>query len=90
MNLSHDTAREPLPEIERLRWQCRRGLLELDYLLEAFLEQEYPRIGPVEQDAFIALLHHDDPDLQLWLLGDELPAHAALKAVVKRMRALRI
>jgi succinate dehydrogenase flavin-adding protein (antitoxin of CptAB toxin-antitoxin module) len=44
----------------------------------------------VEQDAFIALLHHDDPDLQLWLLGDQLPAHAALKSVVKRMRAMRI
>ena len=33
---------KPLQEkIKRLRWQCRRGMLELDLLLGAFLDQYY-------------------------------------------------
>ena len=77
-------------ELERLRWQCRRGLLELDYLLEAFLEREYPQADEAERAAFVELLHCDDPDLQLWLLGDQRPADPALVALVERMRAMRV
>ncbi|MDJ0806588.1 MAG: succinate dehydrogenase assembly factor 2, partial [Gammaproteobacteria bacterium] len=33
-------------ELNRLRWQCRRGMLELDLLLLGFLETRYPRLDP--------------------------------------------
>jgi antitoxin CptB len=49
--------------IHRLRWRCRRGLLELDLLLETFLETSYSIISDEEKRAFEALLHHSDPEL---------------------------
>ena len=78
-----------LPEVERLRWQCRRGLLELDYLLEAFLERDYPQLDDAGKGAFIALLRCHDPDLQGWLLGQQRPAEPSLAAIVERVRQVR-
>ena len=38
-----DTAMDPT-ELARLRWRCRRGLLENDLILERFMEARGPRI----------------------------------------------
>jgi len=29
-----------MAELDRIRWQCRRGLLELDLVLNRFVERE--------------------------------------------------
>ena len=50
--------------LERVRWRCRRGLLELDIVLGRFIEQHYAGLDAVEQVAFDALL--DLPDTELW------------------------
>jgi len=76
-------------ELARLRWQCRRGLLELDYLLEAFLEREYPRLAAEEQARFVALLQCSDPELQAWLIHGETPAEDVFLPLVARLRAVR-
>ena len=46
------------PELNRLRWQCRRGLLELDLVLERFLERYGERLSSIE-----TLLAYTDNDL---------------------------
>ncbi len=74
-------------DIERLRWQCRRGLLELDYLFADYLDQQYAKAPAVEQAAFRALLDQQDPDLQHWLINsDELPAEPEMASLVKKLR----
>ncbi|MFC1339273.1 MAG: hypothetical protein G8D28_09095 [gamma proteobacterium symbiont of Phacoides pectinatus] len=40
----------------KLRWQCRRGMLELDYALSEFLEALYPALDEEEQRGFVRLL----------------------------------
>ncbi|ARU31232.1 hypothetical protein CAP31_05740 [Sulfuriferula sp. AH1] len=50
--------------VNELRWRCRRGMLELDTVLTAFLETGYPRLNPVQQQAFAELLMLDD--MALW------------------------
>lgn len=62
---------KPAEQPERLRWQCRRGLLELDYLLETYLEHAYPALSRRDKALFEDLLRQHDPDLQSWMLGDE-------------------
>lgn len=57
----------------RLRWQCRRGVLELDLLLERFLEQRYPALTMAECEAFGRLLSSSDQVLWAWIQGTELP-----------------
>ncbi len=72
----------------RLRWQCRRGMLELDYILEAFLDQAYLSLGPDDQQAFEQLLTTADPELHGWLLGGVAPP-SAFREVVEIMRKIR-
>jgi antitoxin CptB len=48
---------------ERIRWRCRRGLLELDLLLKAFVEQHLDRLDDAALDAFAHLLTKPDPEL---------------------------
>ena len=50
----------------RVRWRCRRGLLELDLLLRRFLQQDYADLSPLQTAAFAALVELEDHDL--WLL----------------------
>jgi antitoxin CptB len=74
-------------DIERLRWQCRRGLLELDYLFADYLDQQYAKASAEEQGAFRALLDQQDPDLQHWLINtDELPPEPKMASLVKKLR----
>ncbi len=57
---------------ERLRWRCRRGLLELDIVLGRFIEH-YAGLDARQQAAFDSLL--DMPDTQLWdMIGGKAPA----------------
>lgn len=62
-----------MKELERVRWRCRRGLLELDIVLGRFVEQHYADLDEVQQVAFDALL--DMPDNVLWdmITGRETP-----------------
>lgn len=52
------------PELRRLRWRCRRGMLELDIVLGRFVEHCYPGLDEAQKVAFDGLL--DEPDTFLW------------------------
>jgi len=62
---------KPAQQTDRLRWQCRRGMLELDYLLETYLDHAWPALSRADKTLFEDILNNHDPDLQSWLLGDE-------------------
>ena len=53
----------------RLRWACRRGMLELDALFERFLDNHYDSLGADQQQAFEDLLDCTDDQLFKWLFG---------------------
>jgi antitoxin CptB len=53
-----------MKNIERVRWRCRRGLLELDIVLGRFVERHYAGLDEAGRQAFEALL--DMPDNPLW------------------------
>ena len=48
---------------QRLMWQCRRGMLELDILLQGFVECCYKDLSAVEKLTFERLLTYSDQDL---------------------------
>ena len=52
-----------MSEGDRLRWRCRRGLLELDLVLERFLQTRFDHLTPEQQQAFERLLDLPDNDL---------------------------
>lgn len=73
-------------QLRRLRWRCRRGLLELDIWLERFAAGELNRLTPAECAALEALLEEADADLLAWLEGRQ-PAPAGHALLIERIRA---
>lgn len=72
---------------ERMRWRCRRGLLELDIVLERFVDAHYAGLDAAQQAAFDALL--DSPDTLLWdmITGRQNAAEALQQAVLEKIKA---
>jgi len=74
-------------EIERLRWQCRRGMLELDLLLNRFLESAYADLSVQQRTDFVRLLGYQDQIIYDWLMSQAVPADPALRDLVARIQA---
>jgi antitoxin CptB len=77
-----------MAERDRIRWRCRRGLLELDIVLGRFLESELDTLGPDEQDAFKALLELSDNDLWDLVAARSDPGEGLQGKLVRRLREL--
>lgn len=78
-----------LPESVSVRWQCRRGMLELDMMLLPFFESQYEDLTFDEKVAFIDLLTESDQTLYQWLIGREEPETKALKAILQKVRLFK-
>ncbi len=74
-------------EFARLRWRCRRGLLELDIVLGRFVERQYAGLDEAQKIAFDVLL--DLPDNALWdrITGKESAGHEAQKKLLELINA---
>lgn len=72
-------------EANRLRWRCRRGMKELDVLLQRYLQHDWPDAPASERAAFLRLLELPDPELAAYCLGRDAPADAELAALVGRL-----
>ncbi|GLQ73763.1 succinate dehydrogenase assembly factor 2 family protein [Vibrio sp. vnigr-6D03] len=56
-------------EKARIKWACRRGMLELDVVIMPFFEEQFESLSEQEQKDFVSLLECDDPDLFTWIMG---------------------
>jgi succinate dehydrogenase flavin-adding protein (antitoxin of CptAB toxin-antitoxin module) len=75
-----------MSDLDRIRWRCRRGLLELDLVLQAFLARGYERLDAGERRLFAELLERPDNELLDLALGRTEP-EPRYQAVVERLRA---
>ena len=73
--------------LAKLRWQCRRGTKELDYLLLRYVDLEYALADTQEKALFMQLLALEDDQLISLLLGDLVMETAEMKALIKKVRA---
>jgi antitoxin CptB len=78
-----------LPSENRLRWLCRRGMLELDAWLSRFFETRYAQLSPQEKQAFAGLLDQDDMRLFDWFTGGQTPPDE-FRSIVDHIRTFRI
>lgn len=69
--------------ISRMRWKCRRGMLELDFLLEKFINEKYLTLTEQQRLDFERLLEEQDPTLLRWFMEQETPEDTELLAMVK-------
>lgn len=79
---------DAVPAGKNLRWQCRRGMLELDFVLERYLEEHYPAAEADEQGRFAQLLTAQDPELQAWILNGVAHPDPAYQQLITRIRGI--
>ncbi len=77
-----------LVELNRLRWRCRRGMLENDLILERFLDARGEAISDREIAALDRLLELSDNELWDLLSGRQEPEDAAVKPLLETLRAI--
>ncbi len=70
----------------KIRWKCRRGMLELDILFEKFFNEKFSQLSDHEKELFNRFLDHPDPQLYDWLLGHDTPQDSDDKKMVDKIR----
>jgi antitoxin CptB len=72
--------------LARLRWRCRRGLLENDLILARFLDAEGERLDEADRECLNRLL--DLPDGELWdlLSARKEPEDKTVVPLLTRLR----
>lgn len=67
----------------RLKWACRRGMLELDVLFIPFVDEAYDKLSNKDQHIFERLLTEQDPDLFAWFMGHKICEDSELNTMVQ-------
>ena len=80
-----DSSQEPM-KLPRVKWACRRGMLELDVLFQPFVEQQYEAMSVKDKDTFVRLLECEDPELFAWFMGHEVCNDPEFAEMIIRVR----
>ena len=74
-------------DIKKLRWRSRRGMQELDTLLNSYLDLHSEQLDSQAVDKFNTLLQTEDDLLWLWLSGQQACTESRLTGLVNDIRA---
>ncbi|MEM1112720.1 MAG: succinate dehydrogenase assembly factor 2 [Pseudomonadota bacterium] len=72
-------------DVRRMRWAARRGMLELDLVLEPFVTERYSELDQDERQSFQRLMEREDQELYGWFLQRQIPDDEALAAIVEKI-----
>ena len=72
-------------EINRMRWAARRGMLELDLVLEPFVNAQYAQLDQRDRHSFQQLMLCEDQDLFAWLMLRGAPEDEELVGIVSQI-----
>ena len=72
--------------INRLKWHCRRALLELDLVFDRFWEHHGADLDTQGEAALSRLLELEDHDLWALVIGREVSDDPGLTDMIKRLR----
>jgi antitoxin CptB len=74
-------------ELMALRWRCRRGMRELDQLLERWLDRRWEHASEAERGVFRRVLQVEDDKLWRAVLGyeslDDAEAQQMVEAIAR-------
>ncbi len=68
-----------------MRWAARRGMLELDLVLEPFVSSRYRDLDASDRARFQSLMRCEDQDLFAWFLRRETPDDPELADIVSKI-----
>lgn len=70
----------------RIRFQTRRGLLELDIVLKRFMEQQFPILTDEELAVFVDILKLEDQEFLALINQTETPARSDFIPLLDKIR----
>jgi antitoxin CptB len=76
--------------LAKLKWQCKRGIKELDLLLQRYMETGYLTADDEETALFIKLLELEDDELLAVLMGELEVEAGELKFLVEKIRVFTV
>ena len=84
-----DTENSKDAECRRLAWRCRRGLLELDIVLQRFVATEFKNLSMTELTALDALLALPDNDFWALLANEKtVITDINIKNIVQKIQSI--
>ena len=69
------------------RWQCRRGMLELDLLLNNFVDKKVEVLTQQQKKSFELLLSYPDQTLLDLLLGNSVSSDPSISTLVLQIQS---
>ena len=73
----------------KLIWRCRRGIREMDIILQDFIQRAYDDLNDSDKNAFDKLLDEADLDIYNWLMQRDKPQSDELSHIVSIIRNSR-
>lgn len=74
-------------ELDRIRWQCRRGMLEIDLVLARFVARHLDTLSAAQRQAFRRLLDEQDGTLLDLVMGRAEHGEPEVAAILELVRA---
>lgn len=68
--------------LQRLDWDCRRGMMESEVLILPFRHECFAQLDRADQEAFLDLLDCNDADLFAWFTSDQRPDAPQLAGII--------
>ncbi|SEF83681.1 FAD assembly factor SdhE [Nitrosomonas ureae] len=75
-----------MKEFERARWRCRRGMLELDIVLQRFMDRNYRQLDETELLQFERLLALPDNDLWDLISGKQVNCDTQWRPILELLQ----
>lgn len=76
--------------LAQLRWQCRRGMLELDIFLQKFIRHGYASLDAGQRDDFVEVLAYPDQELLELLLGQVSATEQHINDIAEKIRCCAV
>lgn len=73
-----------------LKWRCRRGMLELDILLNTYLDRHYSMMSEQQGAVFGEILDYPDQVLFDLLLGNMRSSNAEVNRLIVEIRQAQV
>jgi antitoxin CptB len=75
-------------EYAELKWRCRRGMLELDILLNTYLDRNYSIMSQQQGAIFTEVLDYPDQVLLDLLLGNMQSSDADVNRLISEIQVI--
>ncbi len=78
--------RDDIGQPVNYKWQCRRGMLELDLLLNNFVDKAVNDLNTEQKQTFELLLSYPDQTLLDLLLGSSVSSDSSIASLVQQIQ----